>query len=160
MVNLEFTVQLTHDGGLRAERTHTDAQAPHRMITSFIRVVGVFLMVRVMLCWWFILLFLFLHQNHCKVPRPQWRERFTLNRFFDSPDILEVELCSKEGRRTEECLGVWVVIQMCPCVRMHLRVPVFIGPNIFSNDEIHTPPNPRDKRNSDKAEWNNQANQN
>lgn len=53
-----------------------------------------------------------LHQNHCKVPRPQWRERFTLNRFFDSPDILEVELCSKEGRRTEECLGMWVVIQM------------------------------------------------
>lgn len=45
-------------------------------------------------------------KNHCKVPRPQWRERFTLNRFFDSPDILEVELCSKEGRRTEECLGM------------------------------------------------------
>lgn len=40
-----------YDGGLRAERTHTDTQAPHRMITSFIRVVvGVYLMVRVTLC--------------------------------------------------------------------------------------------------------------
>ncbi|XP_041796941.1 multiple C2 and transmembrane domain-containing protein 2 isoform X2 [Chelmon rostratus] len=44
-------------------------------------------------------------KNHCKVSRPQWRERFTLNQFMDSPDILEVELWSKEGRRTEECLG-------------------------------------------------------
>ncbi|XP_070821080.1 multiple C2 and transmembrane domain-containing protein 2-like isoform X2 [Chaetodon trifascialis] len=44
-------------------------------------------------------------KNHCKVSRPQWRERFTLNQFLDSPDILEVELWSKEGRRTEDCLG-------------------------------------------------------
>lgn len=44
-------------------------------------------------------------QNHCKAARPQWRERFTLNYFLDSPHILEVELCSKEGRRSEECLG-------------------------------------------------------
>uniref|UniRef100_A0A8C4H1H9 C2 domain-containing protein n=1 Tax=Dicentrarchus labrax TaxID=13489 RepID=A0A8C4H1H9_DICLA len=43
--------------------------------------------------------------NHCKVPNPQWRERFTLNQFFDSPNILEVELWSKGGRKTEECLG-------------------------------------------------------
>ncbi|XP_047437071.1 multiple C2 and transmembrane domain-containing protein 2-like isoform X2 [Mugil cephalus] len=48
-------------------------------------------------------------KNHCKVPNPQWRERFTLNRFLDSPDILEVELCSKEGRRSEECLQTWEV---------------------------------------------------
>uniref|UniRef100_A0A8C4H1M1 C2 domain-containing protein n=1 Tax=Dicentrarchus labrax TaxID=13489 RepID=A0A8C4H1M1_DICLA len=44
-------------------------------------------------------------KNHCKVPNPQWRERFTLNQFFDSPNILEVELWSKGGRKTEECLG-------------------------------------------------------
>ncbi|XP_040005966.1 multiple C2 and transmembrane domain-containing protein 2-like isoform X2 [Xiphias gladius] len=44
-------------------------------------------------------------KNHCKVANPQWRERFTFNRFLDSPEILEVELWSKEGRRTEECLG-------------------------------------------------------
>ncbi|KAM7406521.1 hypothetical protein PAMP_000895 [Pampus punctatissimus] len=45
-------------------------------------------------------------KNHCKVAKPQWRERFTFNRFIDSPDILEVELCSKEGRRAEESLGM------------------------------------------------------
>ncbi|KAI3377631.1 hypothetical protein L3Q82_008791 [Scortum barcoo] len=45
-------------------------------------------------------------KNHCKIPNPQWRERFTLNQFLDSPEILEVELWSKEGRRTEECLGM------------------------------------------------------
>ncbi|XP_067452049.1 multiple C2 and transmembrane domain-containing protein 2-like isoform X1 [Thunnus thynnus] len=45
-------------------------------------------------------------KNHCKVANPQWRERFTLSRFLDSPDILEVELLSKEGRRNEECLGM------------------------------------------------------
>ncbi|XP_049904142.1 multiple C2 and transmembrane domain-containing protein 2-like isoform X1 [Epinephelus moara] len=44
-------------------------------------------------------------KNHCKVPNPQWRERFTFNQFIDRPDILEVELWSKEGRRSEECLG-------------------------------------------------------
>ncbi|XP_042261999.1 multiple C2 and transmembrane domain-containing protein 2-like isoform X3 [Thunnus maccoyii] len=45
-------------------------------------------------------------KNHCKVANPQWRERFTLSRFLDSPDILEAELLSKEGRRNEECLGM------------------------------------------------------
>ncbi|XP_008296099.1 multiple C2 and transmembrane domain-containing protein 2 isoform X2 [Stegastes partitus] len=44
-------------------------------------------------------------KNHCKVSNPQWRERFTFNQFMDSPEILEVELWSKEGRRSEECLG-------------------------------------------------------
>lgn len=53
------------------------------------------------------LLFIYLlRQNQCKIAKPQWRERFTLNRFFDNPDILEVELCSKEGRKSEECLGM------------------------------------------------------
>lgn len=45
-------------------------------------------------------------KNHCKVSKPQWRERFTLNQYLEGSNILEVELCSKEGRRTEECLGM------------------------------------------------------
>uniref|UniRef100_A0A3Q0RC70 Multiple C2 and transmembrane domain containing 2 n=1 Tax=Amphilophus citrinellus TaxID=61819 RepID=A0A3Q0RC70_AMPCI len=44
-------------------------------------------------------------KDHCRVPNPQWRERFTLNQFLDSSQMLEVELWSKEGRRTEDCLG-------------------------------------------------------
>ncbi|XP_036951171.1 multiple C2 and transmembrane domain-containing protein 2-like isoform X3 [Acanthopagrus latus] len=44
-------------------------------------------------------------KNHCKVSKPQWRERFTMNQFLDGHNILEVELWSKEGRRNEECLG-------------------------------------------------------
>uniref|UniRef100_H3BX37 C2 domain-containing protein n=1 Tax=Tetraodon nigroviridis TaxID=99883 RepID=H3BX37_TETNG len=44
-------------------------------------------------------------KNQVKVPRPQWRERFTLNLFLESSHILEVELWLKEGRRNEECLG-------------------------------------------------------
>ncbi|KAJ4946739.1 hypothetical protein JOQ06_008785, partial [Pogonophryne albipinna] len=47
----------------------------------------------------------FKSKNHRRVSNPQWRERFTLNQFVDSPDALEVELWSKEGRRSEECLG-------------------------------------------------------
>ncbi|XP_028257588.1 multiple C2 and transmembrane domain-containing protein 2 isoform X2 [Parambassis ranga] len=45
-------------------------------------------------------------KNVCKGANPQWRERFTFNLFIDSPQILEVELCSKGGRRTEECMGM------------------------------------------------------
>ncbi|XP_041836944.1 multiple C2 and transmembrane domain-containing protein 2 isoform X2 [Melanotaenia boesemani] len=44
-------------------------------------------------------------KNQCKAPNPQWRERFTLKQFLESPQVLEVELWSKEGRRSEECLG-------------------------------------------------------
>ncbi|KAM8763148.1 multiple C2 and transmembrane domain-containing protein 2 isoform 2-T2 [Acanthopagrus schlegelii] len=44
-------------------------------------------------------------KNHCKVSKPQWRERFTMNQFLDGHTTLEVELWSKEGRRNEECLG-------------------------------------------------------
>ncbi|XP_077480942.1 multiple C2 and transmembrane domain-containing protein 2-like isoform X2 [Stigmatopora argus] len=43
--------------------------------------------------------------NVCKVSRPQWRERFTLNNFPESGNLLELELWSKEGRRAEDCLG-------------------------------------------------------
>ncbi|KAF3686923.1 Multiple C2 and transmembrane domain-containing protein 2 [Channa argus] len=48
-------------------------------------------------------------KNHCRVANPQWREQFTFNQFLDSPSNLEVELWSKEGRRTEDCLGSWEV---------------------------------------------------
>ncbi|XP_072237123.1 multiple C2 and transmembrane domain-containing protein 2-like isoform X3 [Leuresthes tenuis] len=44
-------------------------------------------------------------KNQSHVPNPQWREKFTLKQFLDGSQILEVELWSKEGRRTEECLG-------------------------------------------------------
>ncbi|KAM4592988.1 multiple C2 and transmembrane domain-containing protein 2-like isoform 3-T5 [Odontesthes bonariensis] len=44
-------------------------------------------------------------KNQSQVPNPQWREKFTLKQFLDGPQILELELWSKEGRRTEECLG-------------------------------------------------------
>lgn len=69
-------------------------------------------------------MFSFLTQNHCKVPRPQWRERFTLNQFVDSSNILEVGLWSKDGRRSEECLGTWVCIQN---VRVRTSMPVWIS---------------------------------
>nr|XP_057944773.1 multiple C2 and transmembrane domain-containing protein 2 isoform X2 [Doryrhamphus excisus] len=48
----------------------------------------------------------FRSKNLCAVSKPQWRERFTFNQFPESPSILEAELWSKEGRRSEECLGM------------------------------------------------------
>ncbi|XP_034041068.1 multiple C2 and transmembrane domain-containing protein 2 isoform X2 [Thalassophryne amazonica] len=48
-------------------------------------------------------------KNQYKVTNPQWRERFSFNQFLDSTDIMEVELWSKEGRKTEECLGMFEV---------------------------------------------------
>ncbi|XP_076011590.1 multiple C2 and transmembrane domain-containing protein 2-like isoform X2 [Genypterus blacodes] len=48
-------------------------------------------------------------KNHCKMANPQWRERFTFNLYLDLPTILEVELCSKEGRKTEDCLESYEV---------------------------------------------------
>uniref|UniRef100_A0A3B4BKA1 C2 domain-containing protein n=1 Tax=Periophthalmus magnuspinnatus TaxID=409849 RepID=A0A3B4BKA1_9GOBI len=48
----------------------------------------------------------FKSKNKNKMANPQWKERFTFNQFMDSPDIMEVEVWSKEGRKTEECLGV------------------------------------------------------
>uniref|UniRef100_A0AAV2LKK0 C2 domain-containing protein n=2 Tax=Knipowitschia caucasica TaxID=637954 RepID=A0AAV2LKK0_KNICA len=41
-----------------------------------------------------------------KMANPQWKEKFSFNQFMDSPDILEVEVWAKEGRKNEECLGV------------------------------------------------------
>ncbi|XP_053720837.1 multiple C2 and transmembrane domain-containing protein 2-like isoform X3 [Synchiropus splendidus] len=45
-------------------------------------------------------------KNHCKVSNPQWREKFTLNQYPETSSVLEVDLWTKEGRRSEECLGV------------------------------------------------------
>ncbi|KAM4597018.1 multiple C2 and transmembrane domain-containing protein 2 isoform 2-T2 [Fundulus diaphanus] len=45
-------------------------------------------------------------KNHCKVANPQWRERFTMKQFLFVPQVLEVELWSKESRRNEERIGI------------------------------------------------------
>ncbi|KAJ8271984.1 hypothetical protein COCON_G00108430 [Conger conger] len=42
----------------------------------------------------------------CKTANPQWRERFDFNRFQSGPDILELEVWAKEGRKYEECFGM------------------------------------------------------
>ncbi|KAM6981306.1 multiple C2 and transmembrane domain-containing protein 2 [Aplochiton taeniatus] len=44
-------------------------------------------------------------KNHCKRARPQWRERFDFNQFLNGPELLGVEVWSKEGRKYEFCLG-------------------------------------------------------
>ncbi|KAM3877092.1 multiple C2 and transmembrane domain-containing protein 2-like [Diretmus argenteus] len=60
-------------------------------------------------------------KNLSKVANPQWRERFTFNHFLDGPDILEVEVWSKEGRRNEECLGTCDVdLSMVPANQSQL----------------------------------------
>lgn len=48
----------------------------------------------------------FKSKNQSKIANPQWRERFTFNQFIFSPDVMEMEIWSKEGRKSEECLGV------------------------------------------------------
>ncbi|XP_054916030.1 multiple C2 and transmembrane domain-containing protein 2 isoform X2 [Poeciliopsis prolifica] len=48
----------------------------------------------------------FKSKNHCKVTNPQWRERFTMRQFLNVTQILEVELWSRESRRSEERLGM------------------------------------------------------
>lgn len=113
-------------------------------------------------------MFSFLTQNHCKVPRPQWRERFTLNQFVDSSNILEVGLCSKDGRRSEECLGTWVSIQnvcrthkfhcseLCVCVSSYYLTALYLCVSACvqvwswlvqdpcqSEAAVHTHPDPR-----------------
>ncbi|KAL2088372.1 hypothetical protein ACEWY4_015271 [Coilia grayii] len=44
-------------------------------------------------------------KSQAKKANPQWRERFDFNQFPHGPNILEVEVWSKEGRRYEECFG-------------------------------------------------------
>ncbi|KAI1904510.1 hypothetical protein AGOR_G00006390 [Albula goreensis] len=45
-------------------------------------------------------------KNLCRQANPQWRERFDFNQFKDGPDMLEVEVLAKDGRKYEECIGV------------------------------------------------------
>ncbi|XP_053172284.1 multiple C2 and transmembrane domain-containing protein 2 isoform X1 [Scomber japonicus] len=60
-------------------------------------------------------------KNQCKVANPQWRERFTFSQFPDSPNIMEVELFSKEGRRNEDSLGKCEVdLSRIPISKRHL----------------------------------------
>ncbi|XP_064168736.1 multiple C2 and transmembrane domain-containing protein 2 isoform X1 [Anguilla rostrata] len=42
----------------------------------------------------------------CRQANPQWREHFDFNQFQDGPELLEVEVLAKDGRKFEECLGV------------------------------------------------------
>ncbi|XP_072321157.1 multiple C2 and transmembrane domain-containing protein 2-like [Eucyclogobius newberryi] len=49
----------------------------------------------------------FKSKNQNKMANPQWRERFMFNQLMDCPNIMEVEVWSKEGRKkTEESLGL------------------------------------------------------
>ncbi|KAJ8417396.1 hypothetical protein AAFF_G00286230 [Aldrovandia affinis] len=48
----------------------------------------------------------FRSKNLCRQANPQWREHFDFNQFQGGPDMLEVEVLAKEGRKYEECLGV------------------------------------------------------
>ncbi|KAJ0069466.1 hypothetical protein NL108_006054, partial [Boleophthalmus pectinirostris] len=43
--------------------------------------------------------------NLCIQPNPQWREQFDLNQFEDCQEPLQVEVCSKRGRKGEESWG-------------------------------------------------------
>ncbi|XP_066558075.1 multiple C2 and transmembrane domain-containing protein 2 isoform X2 [Amia ocellicauda] len=45
-------------------------------------------------------------KNLVKKANPQWREKFDFNQFQDGPDVLEIEVWAKEGRRYEECFGM------------------------------------------------------
>uniref|UniRef100_A0A3P9JGN7 Multiple C2 and transmembrane domain-containing protein 2 n=1 Tax=Oryzias latipes TaxID=8090 RepID=A0A3P9JGN7_ORYLA len=56
---------------------------------------------------------LFKSKNHDRVSNPLWKEKFTLNQFPDGPPFMEVELCYKDGRKSEECLGVVSVDVSC-----------------------------------------------
>ncbi|KAJ8417572.1 hypothetical protein AAFF_G00224150 [Aldrovandia affinis] len=57
----------------------------------------------------------------CKRVNPQWRERFDLNHFPGGPDILELEVWAKEGRKYEECLGMCEVdVSRIPVSRQQL----------------------------------------
>ncbi|XP_063053552.1 multiple C2 and transmembrane domain-containing protein 2 [Engraulis encrasicolus] len=44
-------------------------------------------------------------KNLCVKSNPQWREMFDFNQ-LDGLDYLQVEVCSKKGRRSEECWGL------------------------------------------------------
>lgn len=47
-------------------------------------------------------------QNLCRKACLQWGERFDFNQFQDGSDLLEIDVWVKDGRKNEECLGMWV----------------------------------------------------
>lgn len=49
---------------------------------------------------------LYCPQNLCIQANPQWREQFDFNHFEDNQEPLQVEVCSKRGRKGEESWGM------------------------------------------------------
>uniref|UniRef100_A0A8C9SCW2 Multiple C2 and transmembrane domain containing 2 n=2 Tax=Scleropages formosus TaxID=113540 RepID=A0A8C9SCW2_SCLFO len=47
----------------------------------------------------------FKSKSLCRKANPYWGETFDFNQFQDGPDMLEIEVCVKDGRKNEECLG-------------------------------------------------------
>ncbi|XP_030620886.1 multiple C2 and transmembrane domain-containing protein 2 [Chanos chanos] len=45
-------------------------------------------------------------KSQCKKANPQWRERFDFSQYPDGPNVLEVEVWCKEGRKYKECYGM------------------------------------------------------
>ncbi|XP_023673047.2 multiple C2 and transmembrane domain-containing protein 2-like isoform X1 [Paramormyrops kingsleyae] len=45
----------------------------------------------------------------CKQSSPQWKERFDFNHFIHGPDMLEVEVWARDGRKHKESLGMFAV---------------------------------------------------
>uniref|UniRef100_A0A3Q4N5I8 Multiple C2 domains, transmembrane 2a n=1 Tax=Neolamprologus brichardi TaxID=32507 RepID=A0A3Q4N5I8_NEOBR len=45
-------------------------------------------------------------KNLCIQANPQWREQFDFNQFEDNQEPLQVEMCSKRGRKSEESWGM------------------------------------------------------
>ncbi|XP_047453037.1 multiple C2 and transmembrane domain-containing protein 2 isoform X2 [Mugil cephalus] len=48
-------------------------------------------------------------KNLCIQANPQWREQFDFNHFEDNQEPLQVEVCSKRGRKCEESWGMFDV---------------------------------------------------
>ncbi|KAM9375909.1 multiple C2 and transmembrane domain-containing protein 2 [Pholidichthys leucotaenia] len=46
-------------------------------------------------------------KNLCIQANPQWREQFDFNQYEDNQEPLQVEVCSKRGRKAEESWGVF-----------------------------------------------------
>ncbi|MFT7806715.1 multiple C2 and transmembrane domain-containing protein 2-like [Arapaima gigas] len=47
----------------------------------------------------------FKSKSLCRKANPHWGETFDFNQFQDGPDVLDIEVCIKDGRKNEECLG-------------------------------------------------------
>ncbi|KAK2842232.1 hypothetical protein Q5P01_012432 [Channa striata] len=48
-------------------------------------------------------------KNLCIQANPQWREQFDFNQFEDNQEPLQVEVCSKRGRKGEESWGMFEI---------------------------------------------------